>query len=298
MTSKVEFSISGTLGDAFLAFCKLSGYHERTGNQIRLYRYSGYPGFDVPLSQFFQQIPYIEYITPCIYLNYNVLHSIKDWPAFQGLYINSGWNSDGHGIFPNDPGEVKFNPFPEVYIDPVELKGKNLGIQLHCGSIGHNFRGFSVSWVGSLAQRLKDLEATIHVLGTGSGYNKRELKQLDQISNIQNWIGKTKFLGWLSLIKSMDAFISLEGFSTFFAMSQRVPTFLYNQYRPGIMGSVHPAWRDASRLVNRNSNWVINKLRSFKIRKLGMRNLFSPRNHKELKIFLYNILEGNIDNAK
>ncbi len=295
--SKTHLLFSGTLGDAFIVLCKLYGRHKVTGEYFRLTRFSSHPQMDGVIEALFKAVSFAEYVTPCqIATSHNDLCRKLNESPYD--YINAKWDSSEYSIYPDNQKDVEYNPFPELNLEPVELKGKNLGIQLHCGTVGHNFRGFSVNWVVSLAKRLENLEVTIHVLGTGSGYNKHELEQLGQISNIRNWVGKTKFLEWLSLMKSMDAFISLEGFSDFFAMSQRVPTFLYNQYIHGIMGSIHPAWRDTSRIVNLNSNRIISKLRSLIIHKLGMRNLFSPRNHKELQEFLSNILEGKGENAE
>jgi len=252
--------MSGTLGDAFTVFCKLSGYHKRTGNHVRLYRYNQFPGFDDVLSQFFGQIPYIEYIIASVYIESGP-YSIEDCASFKGPHISTFWDGDGRGIYPDDPRDMEFDPYPEVYIEPANLKGKNfrVGIQLHSGKVGGNFKGFALRWLAALRRWLPSKEFDVYLFGTGDGYNIKRVRRFCERHNIQNYVGKTNFLEWMGYIKSMDFFITPVGFSAFFAMSQRVRSLVFLRYSRTLF-RVPPDWRRENIIMSVGQETLVGRI--------------------------------------
>ena len=61
-----EFCFSGTLGDAFIVFCKLNHYCKMTKEDIILRRYSRHISFDGIISDLFSFNNKIHYQLPCI----------------------------------------------------------------------------------------------------------------------------------------------------------------------------------------------------------------------------------------
>ena len=290
------FVTSGTLGDMYIVLCKLFDYHRRTGKQVRLIRYCSITELDGAINQLFNIAPYIE-LQPChkTASHDETVDCIKD-ATKNFAFISPMWDTQlDDSRFASadktledyaDPKYITMDPFPTLDI-PVRDLGEDIfhiGIQLHCGSVGRNFRGFSLEWVAKLSHKLRDLKVTIHILGTGDGYEKSELKQLSQIPNMRNWVGETSFSEWLSLMKSMDAFIALEGFPAFFAMSQKVSTILYDQFSYGIL--IHPLWRKDNVIVNLNSNVFVRKKRYWKVKYLKQKNLYSPSNWEFIRSFI------------
>lgn len=289
------FVTGGTLGDMYIVLCKVYDHHRKTGKQVRLIRYSCSTELDGAINQLFKFAPYVE-LSSCRKTNSNaesiekILEATKTFPYLNQKYSGRPVSEQFSSIA--DPDYITMEPFPSFDIPSLELEGEkfNIGIQLSCGSLGRNFRAFTLKWIIKLSKKIKNLRTKIYILGTGDGYEQKELKQLDRISNIQNWVGKTSFSEWLSLMKSMDVFISLEGFPAFFAMSQKVPTILYDQYVYGIDNAIHPVWRDNGAVIKIGSNKVLKKIRYWKMKYLKRKNLYSPRNLS----FVVNFIEKNM----
>jgi len=297
--SKVDtFVAGGTLGDMYVIFCKLFDYHRRTGKRVRLIRYSCATELDGAINQLFKLAPYVE-LEPCrktssndetvvrindATRNFAFINNIFDGRSGGQRCVSADKTLEGHTV----PEYIRMEPFPTIDIPLCDLGADrfHIGVQLHCGSFGRNFRGFSLKWLAKLSRKLKNLKTTIHVLGTGDGYEKSELKQLNRIPNVQNWAGETSFSEWLSLMKSMNTFISLEGFPAFFAMSQKVPTILYDQFIYGIGNSIHPAWRKNNIIIRIPPNMLVRKIRCWEIKYLKKDNLYSPRNLGSIRDFI------------
>lgn len=304
------FVTGGTLGDMYIVFCKLFDYHRKTGKRIHLIRYSCTTELNGVINQLFKLVPYIE-LEPCRKTNSNnesvdcITKAAEDFPFISQTYHGRptsvrypAYNRSIEGLA--DPKYIRMEPFPTLDV-PVSDLGEDtfhVGVQLRCGSLGRNFRGFTLKWLVKLSRKLKNLKTTIHILGAGDGYEKSELMQLDQIPNIRNWAGVTNFLEWLSLMKSMNTFISLEGFPAFFAMSQKVPTILYDQFIYGIENSIHPSWREKGIIIRTNRNVFTRKIRHWKIKYLKQKNLYSPHNLQFVKEFIHRILLKEMKNEQ
>lgn len=301
--SKVDtFVTGGTLGDMYIILCKLFDYHRRTGKLVRLIRYSCTQDLDGAINQLFKLAPYVE-LEPCRKTNSNnesideIVKAAQQYPFINQTYHGkatdvqfSSENETLEGLA--DPEYIKLEPFPAINLPLYDLGADrfHIGIQLQCGSLGRNFRGFSLEWIVKLSKMIGDLKAVVHILGTGEGYENSELKKLSQIPNIKNWVGQTNFHQWLSLMKSMNVFITLEGFPAFFAMSQKVPTILYDQYFYGIDNSIHPAWAERNVILKIKPNRFIRKVRHWKIKYLKQKNLYSPHNLQFVRDFIHKTL--------
>jgi len=245
-----EFSASGTLGDVFIVFCKLCGYHKRTGKHVRLHRYSRFPELDAPIGEFFDLISYIEYVTPSHVVGSDI-NSIEDCKRLGEPHVSEFWDGDGRGNFTDDPEDVVFEPFPSIELQPEELPSERLkvGIQLFSGKVGGNFKGFSLRWITGLRRWLPESEVDVYLFGVEGVYSRKKVEKLCHENKIVNLVGQLDFVDWLRHIKAMDFFITPEGFSSFFAMSQKVKTLVvYVDY--GMIGRIHPEWRKENIFVS------------------------------------------------
>ena len=295
------FVTGGTLGDMFFVLCKLYDYHKKTGRRIRIIRYSMTTELDGAINQLYKLAPYVE-LEPCIKTCSNSESDKKIKEIAEHLpYINQmhdGCSETMEVVSANtsivglpDPEYIRMEPFPDFDIPLQEFGDDNfhLGLQLHCGSLGSNFRGLNPTWVARLSRKLQDDNVTVHLLGTGDGYDKAEIEKLEQISNIRNWVGTLSFTEWLTLMKSMNGFISLEGFSAFFAMSQKVPTIMYNQYAQKLDCHIHPEWRRGSLIIDINLNKFVRKIRHLRAKYFKQKNRYSPSNMNVIDRFLTNL---------
>lgn len=292
------FVTGGTLGDMYIVFCKLFDHYRRTGRRIRIIRYSCTNELDGAIKQLFKLAPYVQLEPLCRTNSDNesidsIREMAKQYPFINQTYhghptnvVFSPENKTFDGL--TDPEYIKMEPFPicDIPACDIEQDKFHVGVQLNCGSLGRNFRGFSLKWIARLSSSVNELKVIIHILGTGEGYEKSELNQLNIIPNIRNWAGETSFLEWLSLMKSMDAFITLEGFPAFFTMSQKVPTILYDQFAYGIDNSIHPLWRENNTILKINSSRLSRKIRHWKIKYFKQKNLYSPYNIKFIREFI------------
>lgn len=226
-----KFSMAGTLGDAFIVYCKLYDYWKRTGQNIGLYRYSAHVNFDKPISEFFNNIPFVEYLAPCIYNEYGGIRNIKNLKA---PYIDTHWD-----------GQTE--PYPEVFIKSIK-SGKNkfhIGIQYRCGrgGKGSNRRGISLKWIRDLRKILPSEFYSIFLFGTlVEDEDQEEIENFCQCNNIKSFVNKTDFSEWLARILGLDFFITFEGFSAYFSMSQKVPSLVF-VIVPEVLNAIHPEWK-------------------------------------------------------
>lgn len=270
--SPVILAFSGTLGDAFIVLCKLYSQHKITGEKYRLIRYSLHPGMDVPIEKMFKTVSFIEYLMPCKKCE-NVEEVVISIKKSKYKVVSTRWQEDEFETYSIDYNN--FDPFPKVKTTELHLASEhfNVGIQLHCGSEGANFRGFSLTWLNKVREIMPSNKFSIYLFGTGAScYSKSEIASICEELKIINMVGKTDFHTFMGYIKAMDYFISLEGFGALFAMSQKVKTLLYNQYPYGIDGTVHPQWYNHGMIIHLNKNIFIRKLRSI----LNKRKIYSP----------------------
>jgi len=245
-----HFCFSGTLGDAFIVYCKLYDYWKKTGKNIKLTRYDRNVYFDKPISELFAITPFIEYQIPCIYVKNNK-ELIDKLKSSDTPYINTCWYSKNDPL-PQDPPYIKMEPYPEAFIEPFKNirndSRMTVGIQLHSGKRKTNFKGFSIAWLKRLRSLLPDSRYNIVLFGTGDGYNKKRLELFCKKYYIKNLVGKLSLIDWLQHILSLDFFITFEGFAAFFAMSQRIHSLIFYSTNK-ILIRVPPAWRNDNHII-------------------------------------------------
>jgi hypothetical protein len=285
--SSIEtLAFGGTLGDAFIVLCKLYCQYKTNGKHFRLIRYCLHPGMDAVIKKMFETVPFIEYITPCeVYNDIEDLNKAIKNTKYK--YICTKWQKRKSETYAVDYENL--DPFPLIDLKKPDVSqhSTNIGIQLYCGTEGHNFRGFSLNWLKAVRKFLPLKKFTIYLFGTTTKcYQGADIERICTQQDIVNMVGKTDFSEWMSFIKAMDCFISLEGFSAFFAMSQRIPTLVFNQYIYSINNSVHPLWAKDNIIININSNRFLSRIRYFKATWLGAANLYSPRNSYLVRDFI------------
>jgi len=232
---------SGTLGDAFIVLCKLYGRHKNTGEYFQVMRFSRHPQMDLVIKSLFDIVPFAEYLPPCreVENEKDLKHRIAKSPHD---YLSTVWNGQKQSWLKQDPHGYPMEPYPEIEIAGLPLQDSDatkfrVGIQLHTGKVNSNFKGFSLKWISSLLKWLSPDQFKVYMFGTGDRYSAKEIARFCEKHGIENLVGKTSFTEWLGYIKAMDFFISPEGFSAFFAMSQKVRSLVfYTDYQ--ILGRV------------------------------------------------------------
>ncbi len=289
------FVTVGTLGDCFIVYCKLYDYHCRTGRKMRLIRYSRYPEHDAVITALYSQVPFIEYES-----------SIRASPAPEYLrnlvanlptghyFVNIHHTGIDHFIA-SDPDFIRMEPFPEYHpavFPPIEA-GLQMGIQLHSGKPGANYKGFSLAWLDKFMKAVQRQPVTWHLFGTGDGYNLSKLEKFSRQRGIRNHVGKTSFLEWTAFIQMMSAFITLEGFAGYFSMSQRVPTYVYTPLPRATLRRTPLAWRENNVIVDisGDSPVLIRKARNALTLWLKYRAKYAPRNIVSVVDFIRMVVE-------
>lgn len=283
-----KIATAGTLGDAFIILCKLYGRHKNTGERFQVIRFSSHPQMDGVIEALYSTVSFVEYITPCrVTMGYDELK--RNLSALPYDYINSTWDGKEDIGLKTEPEGFPMECYPELDVPAVEVKSTkfNLGIQLHCGSDNVNCRGFSLRWLGNIRKHFPLEKYDIYLFGTGApSYPPSSVEDVCRKAEIINKVGQLTFNEWLSYMRSMNVFISFEGFSALFAMSQKVKTLLYNQYPYGIDRTMHPAWYENNMVVQLNRNKVLRKLRAV----VCKHNLYSPST-----VFIDKFLKREID---
>jgi hypothetical protein len=274
---KTVVAFGGTLGDAFVVVCKLYSDHKRTGKVFRVLRYDTDPRLDKQIKLLFKSTGYTEYLDPCIVFP-DVDSMNKEILKKEVPYIEAKWNPTEYESYPFDYSAI--DPFPAFTLPPADLdrSNKNIGIQLFGGSEGFNFRGFSLPWLAKLRNHVPRETMNLFLFGTPSPfYDPAQIEAVCARNKITNLIGRISFLEWLTYLQSMNLLFSTEGFSAFFAMSQKVPTVMYNQYFYGVDKSIHPLWLEKSLVININQSRFKNKARFLLRKLLGQKNIYSPK---------------------
>ncbi|RJQ17488.1 MAG: hypothetical protein C4560_08665 [Nitrospiraceae bacterium] len=239
-----KYVISGTFGDAFIAFCKLYKLRgEGFNDNIKLIHLSAHPEVRPFINKLFNLLDNVvieEFIFVKSGKEVEEFINHSKLPSINSLAIN---NKSVVTDEIRDPEYLTMEPYPNINIEPRVVNNNfKIGIQLHSGKKGSNFKGFSLSWLEELLNLTNKNNCEIYLLGTGAGYSINKINSLCNSLNISNLIGKTDYEDWLSYIMSMNFFITGEGFSAFFAMSQKVKSLIfYSDYQ--IIGRIHPLWK-------------------------------------------------------
>ena len=271
----VDFTFSGTLGDAFLVLCKLSDYHKNTGHNVRLHRQSEFIEFDDPISKLCSLFPYVEYVIPSTY--FDSKSGLKR-PSFNGDYINTTISGISAKEFPHDPQYIDFDPYPILDLNPASFPktSLNIGIQLHTGKLATNYKGLSIEWIKSVITFLNihfDKKIVFYIFGTGEGYDDKDLNELLNLPNTNFLVGKTSFVDWVSSIVSLDFFITPEGFSSYVAMSQKIPSLVFYTSDLILLG-IHDKWRNSSVFIDVVRHDILSKAYRYLMRLINNRSQF------------------------
>ncbi len=243
-----EYFFSGTLGDAFIAFCKLSSLKE-TVRVTRLCNVHDVNHLIKELSMAFPNIIYND--------DYHHFQDIADMRNFafsqKDRYINIYWDGIGRSNEPNDPAGIIFEPHPFLDLKPVETidkEGLKIGIQLHSGTRINHQRALDIEWIVQLIETNIKMgyDGRVEIYGTGTDYSRMELNLLASLPNVTVKVGQQSLIQWIHSIASLDFFIAPEGLAVFFALSQRVPTLNIYEDRSSIQ-RMTKEWRDLATSV-------------------------------------------------
>jgi len=271
---------SGGLGDMLIVLCKLSAESLRRKCKFKIIRYDLYAQYDSLIGELVSAFGFAEFVTPSrTFESIDVLNAAIESAPFS--YVDTKWKKTDQETYPFDYDSL--NPFLNLKteIPKVDRKRKNIGIQLFCGVEGHNFRGFSLDWLRVVRQRYPAKEFALWLFGSNSkSYDPARIAEVCSYLGIDNMVEKISFHAWMGYISAMGMYISLEGFSGLFSMSQKVPTLVYNQYSGGIQDSVHNAWSRNSRIVNLNSNLFLRKYNHL----FNSQRLYSPSIPEDIEV--------------
>ncbi len=239
-----EYLFSGTLGDAFIALCKL--HDSCIHSPCTLRRMCRHPGADRKIAEITTLFENIRYELD--YLHFDTIDAMRDFAfAHAECYINIFHDGDGRGTEPNDPRGIRFNPYPQLHLNKQRLTPRRwaVGINLNSGSRAENQRRVSVDWVIALSRELvRSDQIGLIVLGTGAGFTAEELGRLSRLPDtVVNLVGVHGLIEGMNCVASLDFLVSPEGLLTFLALSQCVPTLvLYEE--PSALLRMPPVWRD------------------------------------------------------
>jgi hypothetical protein len=238
-----EYFFSGTLGDAFVAFCKLSSLNET----VRVTRLCNVPGVNHLIKELSLIFPNIIFNED--YYHFDTIVDMRDFAfAQKDKYINIYWDGNGRSNEPDDPLDIIFEPHPRLTLEPADdenKKGLKIGIQLHSGARSGHQRALDIEWITSLirAELQMGYDGNVEIYGIGTGYNKLELDELASLPNVTVKVSQQSIISWLSSIASLDFFVSPEGLAVFFALSQKVHTLNIYEDRSSIQ-RMPKEWRD------------------------------------------------------
>lgn len=235
------FFFSGTIGDAYIAFCKLVEYAKIEPCSIqRICRISG---SDHIIQDICNAFPNLNYIQP--YLHFETIPEMREFAeAHKNKYINIFYDGNGRGNEPNDPSFLTFTPFPKVNL-PLISKTKSkylIGIQLNSGSREGNRKLLNIQWVVDVCNLLSYKEIEILILGTTESFEKDQLEILESISSNVICHYDHSILEWMGYIASLDFLITPEGFPAFWGLSQKVPSIVFYHEVEAIL-RMHVEWR-------------------------------------------------------
>ncbi len=242
MNSPRTYTYLGTLGDSFMAFCRLYDFAKNQASPVLVKRYAySFDDIEKPVEAFFKLIPYIRYQRVVPTPTETPYEAIK---RDHGLFLS---DSEDYGPTAN----FEFNPFPVIetltHKNPYSVQKKTIGIQLHAGKStrfqNKNYKGLDLDWVQTLVNHLPRDQFDICLLGTGAGYNTQKITLFCKKNSILNGVGTLSFEEWLIHLKYLDFLITPDGFSAFFACSQRVYSLVFYSDPDVPKCYLHTAWK-------------------------------------------------------
>lgn len=277
-----QYATSGTLGDMFGVYCKIAGLRkDGFAKPIYLSHYSSDSGFQEICKALISLIPDVTVeFKPITSSKNQTISRVCEEVKAGTPHLNAKFNGISPLALLNDPPYIRMEPFPEVIL-PIDLPEIavdrfHVGIQLHSGKLGSNHKGFSLRWLKAVLGKINADDIFVHLFGTGDGYQVAAIEALCRHCDIENHVGKVSFYEWLGWIKSMDFFITPEGFPAFFTMSQHIRTIaFYRNYT--IISRVHPLWRKNSFCMSTGEEGILHRVINRVCKKVqGRRMLIAP----------------------
>jgi hypothetical protein len=292
LNRELRFAIGGTLGDMYIVFCKIFGLRKAGfEGKISLYYSTTHPEFLPMLKELFNLVDNVVFeetikASSGAENDKIIFDTIK---KFNIPFINTTCFNFDKDMGLVEPEYIKMEPFPKLNIQSKRFDNNKfkIGIQLHSGKIPGNFKGFSLPWITQIVKLLPADRFAVYLFGTGIGYKLHQIKRMCAKYNIMDMVGRTDFLEWLAYMKSMDYFITPEGFPAFFAMSQKIKSLIfYTDYQ--ILGRVHPDWRKENIIISAGQETFFERLKNLFCRKIFKRNqLFKPLKPTQIWSLIY-----------
>ena len=279
--NKIFYVSSGTLGDAFIVFCKLENFIKNNhGVQVYLEWHSIHKNMLILVENFFK------IVEPSIIVDTVLQKSKKD--VNEAVFSNKkkdpiNSNSNGYiyedGIKYSDPIYLKMNPFPLKKFKKKFIKNQKIkiGFQVHTGKNGYNKKIISPQWI---KETINGLDRNIYEVILYGNDNALEENKIFKNLKVINLINKLSFKDWMKKIKKLDFLVSPEGFSAFWAMSNKVTTLMfYND--DSIIERLHKTWIENNIIIYSKNEKLIYKI----IRKLRRIFYISDYNVASLRPF-------------
>ena len=236
------FLFSGTLGDAYIALCKVEAFARDSPCTLR--RLSRHGGIDPTVAQLAALFENVEYIPD--FVAFESIDEMRHYAfAHADRFVNIFWDGDGRGNEPNDPPALRFTRYPELDLVGCVLttRKRHVGIQLHSGCRPANHRRLEVEWIRDFCRIVADSAVGVVIMGTGEGYEGDELACLHGMGpHVLSLVGETSFQEWLGILANVDYLITPEGFACFFALSQRTPSLVLFEDTQALL-RMPPEWR-------------------------------------------------------
>ena len=252
------YMFSGTVGDAYIAMCKLSSL----GRPYQLRRLSRHAGSDDTISKLTRLFPDCRYVTP--YIHFDTIDEMRAY-AFRhcGEYVNIFFDGNGRGNEPDDPPGIGFltgsGPRLSSSIETFRDMERHIIIHLHAGSRPESPRALNAHWVRDLCKEVCPCTYEVILTGTGECYSQAELKQLPgEKIGVSNIVGKDTFDQWVELLTTAKLAVLPEGLPAFLALSHGVPTIVFFRDPTAILRMPYE-WRRLAtfiRVGGREERWA------------------------------------------
>jgi hypothetical protein len=259
-----EHLFSGTVGDAFVALCKLVSRPDLA--PFRLRRMCRHRGAEATIARLVSLFPEVDF-DPDL-LQFDTIEEMRDY-AFANCarYLNIFADGDGRGNEPDDPPGFTMMPHPSLSLmsDVAMPAPPVVGVHLHSGSPASGPRVLSTHTVAEFCNAMRNTDIRVVLFGTGNVYDAAELAVLDDElpGNVTNLVGRDTFEIWVAMLARLDLLIAPDGLAGFLALSQRVPTFVLFRTPDAIL-RMPVEWRHNAvcvqpelRLVDSRSRWML-----------------------------------------
>ncbi len=261
MLKSLKVLTSGTLGDAYLNYCRLYALHKQYNFEFVVYRSTLKTNFyfDKPIADMYSLVPFIKY-KGAVALNTiegGVDNRYRIEEDFCRKYNVDIKNLDTLYLRSMYPKYTLPICFPPINIPNIGVDKKSITIQIQAGkydrrSIHKEMRGFSEKSIRMMCEYFTARGYTIYLIGIKHEFLYPGLDF--DLFNVVNLIDKTSIIEAMSLVKYSNFFIGLNGMLAFVASSMRTYNLNFNH----LNGGPHfddpeigcPCWKKYSLLIN------------------------------------------------